>query len=272
MSHSRNAGPTRTAAEDPLRRWNGTPRDIKIALTYETSPLVVKVKDDDKDKDKRWRGSSGGATEEWSLTSDDVLNKLDIENCIIERVTCALVGGPDSVASMGPSVKVHLGTGEKKKVLESIVHNVPSGCPLYDKSEKGTVVHERNLSQQDLERCKKFGNVTSKNLAKLGAECKSDGNNVTLPDSLGALVDDEHAKLGETERRQTNTVDVTEYERLVPSFLDTVSDVRARFHDLSNISVDLKINQTCEKKNVNVNETVTLVVCVRAWCEERGER
>ena len=261
---SRSITAPMTTTEDPLRRWNGTPREFRFALTYETGELVEFDVHDGK-----WRGKPDGSTQGFSLSSDYHFDDVDLENCIVERVTCSLVGGPESVVFMCPSVEVFLGSDRKR--LEPSVRNAPCGCPLYDRSDKGTVVHEWNLTPADLKRCEKFGKFTSANLAKLGAKCVHDGDCVTLPDSLGGLVAEEHARhgLGVTERGQTNAVDREEYERLVPIFLEAVSDVRARFHDLREISVKLNIDPTCEKETLIEGETVTLIVCVHAWCETK---
>ena len=259
---------------DPLRPWNGTPRDIHIALTFQTSNLVEKVNETEKvDNVERWRGSS--SEEPWCPPSDEFFKNLDLEKCLVERVTCTLVGAPDSVVSMCPSVKVYL--GKEKKHIESLVRNGPRGCPLHDNSRGGTLVHQWNLTSADMDRCRKFGNFTAENLAKLGSECVRDGDCVTLPDCLGKLVAEEHklrnisvTERGRAPHEKINAVEKTEFEHLTPVFLDAVSDVLPHFYDLTYISVDLNIDPTCERKDLNVNEMVTLIVCARVWCEENN--
>ena len=264
-------GALRKTDDDPLRRWNGKSRDIKFALTYETSNLIVPIVKDETDEVICWQGSSN--EQSWSPTSDDLYANFNLERCLVERVTCKLYGPTDSVVSMCPSVRMYL--GKTRKLLESEVRNAPCGCPLHDSPSKDTVIHEWNLTPDDRERCKEFGNFTADNLARLNLSRDRDGV-VTLPDVLAGLAAKHYQNsLSVTEKGRNfrgmdafSTVSEESFDKLRPIFLEEVSDVQPHFYDLRDIAVELNIDATCEKEKINPNQTVTLIVCVRAWCEE----
>lgn len=265
-------GARRKTGDGPLRRWNGEPRDIKVALTYDTRNLVESIVDDETGEIRCRRGNVD--EQSWSLTSDDFFANLNLERCLVERVTCKLYGPSDSVVSMCPSVRVYLGEG--KKLLESAVRNAPCGCPLHDSPSKDTVIHEWNLTPVDTERCNKFGNFTAENLASLDTSIDGRNTTVTLPGILAELAAKHYENsVGVTERGRTNdpnaysTVSKESFDELKPIFLEAVSDVRPHFYDLREITVELNIDSTCERKEMNENQTVTLIVCVRAWCENK---
>ena len=256
------AGGSETNRNDPFRHWTPKQRELCFVLTFDTHEDLVEL-----DGAETYRGSS--AMKSWCL-SENYAN-LDLDTCLVERVSCHLLGSPDSIVTTCPSVDVYFGNER----LESSVRNAPcGGCPLYRGTSEDTTVHEWTLTPPEFDECKKFGNVTAENLAKHGAAIGRDGSTVTLPPFFAQMAN-EHLTKGVSQTERVSLTQVNTYsreifdEKLKKNFLEAVSDVRSRFHNANEITVELKINPTCELKNVNLYETVGVVVRARVWCEDK---
>jgi hypothetical protein len=279
-----------TDKNDPFLSWVPNQRELKFVLTFNTEDLVVKetvktdgvktdgvktdgVKTDGVKTDGASHFVYRGGESLQSCILSFYANKFDLGKCIVERVSCKIVASPGSVATtMGcPTVDVYFGSDQDRLRLEPAVRNAPcGGCPLYGGTEL-TKVHEWEMNTNQFERCKKFGNFTPANLANTGIAIGR-GGAVTLPPCFANLAE-EHLNTGnQTERRTTtdnNQYDRTFFEKeLKPLFLEAVSDVRSCFCDANKVDVVLRMNPTCVLTNdVNLDETVSVVVVALVWCE-----
>jgi len=260
-------GGSETNRNDPFRPWTPKQRDLCFVLTFETRRDLVKVVE--LDGVETFQGSK--AEKSWCLSANQTYANLDLDTCLVERVSCQPIGSPGSIVTTCPSVDVYFGN----ELLESSVRNAPcGGCPLYRGTSEDTTVHEWTLTPLEFDECKKFGNVTAENLAKHGAAIGRDGSTVTLPPFFAQMAN-EHLTKGVSQTERVSPTQVRTYsreifdEKLKNNFLEAVSDVRYRFCNANEITVELKINPTCDLKNVNLDETVSVVVRARVWCEDK---